>query len=1169
MTLERPPGQRFGGVPARSGALMVGVLVLAGFVGASVARAAGSPDVQCVNQTLSVPVTRDVIVPAGASCVLGAGVSVGRDVLVGKGGVLTDRGATVGRDIRVSQPQGIGVGAGAGGQPGNVGRDVQIDGLGGGGPGRGGESYVCNTTIGRDLVVQNAASSAAAVVVGDTRTDCGAGANQVGRDLRAQNNSSPLDVSNNQAGHDAVCQGNTGLFGAGNTAQHNNGCNYANPAPAFAITDLQPLPASFEQGSITSGYDTFANAINQSGQVLGESKLQIYPLRGYGQLWDHGQTTTLPLPAGARAVRGLGLNAAGDAVGYAVTNDGLHAVAYHAGQPTLRPELSGDIQSVAFSVNGSGQAVGYSQPVSGFGQRPDGAHAVIWNAGTPTALGTLPGDSESVAYAINDAGAAVGYSQSYGGEQHAVLFAPPSGGSGTSGSGGGTGSGCPASGCPGSGCTGTSCTGGGTGTGGSGSGTSGGSGSGSVTPLGMLPGDLDSAAFAIRSDGVAVGYSAGTSGFHAVQFANGGVQALSPPGGAVNTQALAINKQRWAVGTGDDGDGYHQHAILWLNGTGVSLEALLPAGSGWTLQTATALNDHGQIVGNGTIGGQRHAFLFAPTRQLTAGELLYDAGSGNLPTDPKPAVASGAPDTIPVHYDYQALAGPDGHSDAPDPAWLQPVVDQFAKHGISLAIEPQHTAIPERTVTSFASPGFNPAYRLDPVHTGPDAIDFFTLKSRYFTETQAHTHYALFAYYPLCDSTPHCQGPPGTPPWPVGTSGISELAGFNSMVSLGDFHYNKGFGPGLYSEGTTFMHELGHSLGLHHGGGLNIVPYSCGNYAVICRTGTAEDIPNFKPNYLSVMNYRYQFTGIKAADTVGWNVADPALTRLDYSEQVLPAGGPTPGYLNEAGGLDEASGLGSGTADLFSYVPGSCPIPSLVWAATTGPVDWDGDGNTTGTGISADLNAVDHTCGSQHTTLIGHNDWADIAYFLHNSPLLTGTWPTPTITSVSWTCDGPYRSTPYPFVRISGTNLIAVNQIDFNGTTDRDNNAVLSPLDASIYLHIPQGATNGPLTVRTPGGTSAQSPTSFDPNSPAICDFNPASGPLGTSVTITGPNIYSSSTQVTFTPSAPTTNTTVTPTLTSAGSVTAVVPEGAATGPITVTTPAGSAISSQPFTVTG
>jgi hypothetical protein len=38
------------------------------------------------------------------------------------------------------------------------------------------------------------------------------------------------------------------------------------------------------------------------------------------------------------------------------------------------------------------------------------------------------------------------------------------------------------------------------------------------------------------------------------------------------------------------------------------LTMLLPAGSGWTLEAASGINDRGQIVGNGSNG----AFLLTP-----------------------------------------------------------------------------------------------------------------------------------------------------------------------------------------------------------------------------------------------------------------------------------------------------------------------------------------------------------------------------------------------------------------------------------------------------------------------------------------------------------------------------------------------------------------------------
>jgi probable HAF family extracellular repeat protein len=42
------------------------------------------------------------------------------------------------------------------------------------------------------------------------------------------------------------------------------------------------------------------------------------------------------------------------------------------------------------------------------------------------------------------------------------------------------------------------------------------------------------------------------------------------------------------------------------------LNSLIPAGSGWVLDGATAVNDAGQIAGYGTINGAAHAFLLTP-----------------------------------------------------------------------------------------------------------------------------------------------------------------------------------------------------------------------------------------------------------------------------------------------------------------------------------------------------------------------------------------------------------------------------------------------------------------------------------------------------------------------------------------------------------------------------
>src|SRR5271154_3743507 len=99
------------------------------------------------------------------------------------------------------------------------------------------------------------------------------------------------------------------------------------------------------------------------------------------------------------------------------------------------------------------------------------------------------------------------------------------------------------------------------------------------------------------------------------------------------------------------------------------------------------------------------------------------------------------------------------------------------------------------------------------------------------------------------------------------------------------------------------------------------------------------------------MNHKYEANGIPVATGVGSNTrlsytpdvqcgGDGGMciagycVRLDYSRQTLFAAGNTPGALSE-NNLNEPTGLGSGTADIFWYKNGSCPVPWSL-APTTG-----------------------------------------------------------------------------------------------------------------------------------------------------------------------------------------------------------------------------------------
>ncbi len=116
-----------------------------------------------------------------------------------------------------------------------------------------------------------------------------------------------------------------------------------------------------------------------------------------------------------------------------------------------------------------------------------------------------------------------------------------------------------------------------------------------------------------------------------------------------------------------------------------------------------------------------------------------------------------------------------------------------------------------------------------------------------FSETgrTAVFHYAIFGHYHDRDN------PNGS-----GASGISRgIGGTDLLITLGNF--TDGVGSPREQAGTL-MHELGHNLGLRHGG---------------C------DDTNAKPGYASVMNYAFQMDGLVRGGVRGV---------IDYSRGLPP-----------------------------------------------------------------------------------------------------------------------------------------------------------------------------------------------------------------------------------------------------------------------------------------
>jgi hypothetical protein len=159
-------------------------------------------------------------------------------------------------------------------------------------------------------------------------------------------------------------------------------------------------------------------------------------------------------------------------------------------------------------------------------------------------------------------------------------------------------------------------------------------------------------------------------------------------------------------------------------------------------------------------------------------------------------------------------------------------------------------------------------------------------------------------------------------------------------------------------------------------------------------------------------------------------------------------------------------------------------------------------------------------------------------------------------------CSEPTSGQVGTTVDIMGGNFTGATSVTFNGTPDPS--FVVNSLN-DITAHVPAGATSGPISVTTPGGTDTTggpfTVTPSTPSPPSITSFTPTSGPIGTQVDIQG-NGFTGAGSVTFGGIA------ASYTVNSPTDITAHVASGSTTGPISVTTSYGTATSGGSFTVT-
>lgn len=154
--------------------------------------------------------------------------------------------------------------------------------------------------------------------------------------------------------------------------------------------------------------------------------------------------------------------------------------------------------------------------------------------------------------------------------------------------------------------------------------------------------------------------------------------------------------------------------------------------------------------------------------------------------------------------------------------------------------------------------------------------------------------------------------------------------------------------------GLTIMHELGHNLGLRHGG---------------C------DDTNYKPNYFSVMNYMH--SGLLPSFPDVWNEG----VRYDYSRRELPTLDET--FISEPDGIGEVDFRNN---KRYFYFINDAPIANdvpnlfLVPAGATNGVDWNVDFDKDDVGFELDLNRGVFSSSGELELLHGHDDWNNLHY---------------------------------------------------------------------------------------------------------------------------------------------------------------------------------------------
>ena len=214
---------------------------------------------------------------------------------------------------------------------------------------------------------------------------------------------------------------------------------------------------------------------------------------------------------------------------------------------------------------------------------------------------------------------------------------------------------------------------------------------------------------------------------------------------------------------------------------------------------------------------------------------------------------------------------------------------------------------------------------------------FQTLKDGYFDNTRSPAfHYAISAHE--YNPSNHSSG--------ISRNVDTSTAAFNAgasdfLITLAGACTADPCSPGIGIQAGTFMHEFGHNLGLHHGG---------------------VDDTNRKPNYLSIMNYAFQFTGLSINSAFRYDYSHYDSTELASLDE---------NKLSEQAGLSPSDATLK-TFNTIWYCPDG---KTLIKGSVSGVIDWNCDKSTNKYTLSDDLNGD-----GKLTSLSTTSDWNHLVY---------------------------------------------------------------------------------------------------------------------------------------------------------------------------------------------